>query len=54
MGEFTAADTVTGHACLISQQIGTDLSELHNVTAYIDRLRARPALEKVLRLRDDT
>ena len=54
VGEFTAADTVTGHACLISQQIGTDLSELHNVTAYIDRLRARPALEKVLRLRDDT
>ena len=54
LGEFTAADTVTGHACLISQQIGTDLSELHNVTAYIDRLRARPALEKVLRLRDDT
>ena len=53
-GEFSAADTVTGHACLISQQIGTDLSELHNVTAYIDRLRARPALEKVLRLRDDT
>ena len=50
-GEFTAADTVTGHACLISEQIGSELSELHNVTAYIERLRARPALQKVLALR---
>ena len=51
VGEFTAADTVTGHACLISEQIGSELSELHNVTAYIERLRARPALQKVLALR---
>ena len=50
-GEFTAADTVTGHACLISEQIGSEISELHNVTAYIERLRARPALQKVLALR---
>ena len=50
-GEFTAADTVTGHACLISEQIGCELSELHNVAAYIERLRVRPALQKVLALR---
>ena len=50
-GEFTAADTVTGHACLISEQIGCEVSDLHNVTTYIERLRARPALQKVLALR---
>ena len=50
-GEFTAADTVTGHACMISEQIGSQLSELHNVTAYLERLKARPALQKVLALR---
>ena len=50
-GEFTAADTLTGHACLISEQIGCEVSDLQNVTAYIERLRARPALQKVLALR---
>ena len=52
-GEFTAADTVTGHACVISEQIGSQLSELHNVTAYLERLKARPALQKVLALRSE-
>ena len=51
VGEFTAADTVTGHACVISEQIGSQLSEMHNVTAYLERLKARPALQKVLALR---
>ena len=52
-GGFTAADTVTGHACLISEQIGSQLSELHNVTAYLERLKARPALQKGLALRSE-
>ena len=52
-GEFTAADTVPGHACVISEQIGSQLSELHNVTAYLERLKARPALQKVLALRSE-
>ena len=52
-GGFTAADTVTGHACVISEQIGSQLSELHNVTAYLERLKARPALQKVLALRSE-
>ena len=36
---------------MISEQIGSQLSELHNVTAYLERLKARPALQKVLALR---
>ena len=51
--QFTAADTVTGHACLISEQIGSQLSDLHNVTAYLKRLKARPALQRVLALRSE-
>lgn len=51
-GEFTAADCLTGHACIISQGIGVDLSEMPNLVAYIGRLKARPALEKVLALRE--
>ncbi len=51
-GDFTAADTLTGHACLISEQIGVDMSDMPNLTAYLDRLKARPALQKVLALRD--
>jgi len=38
---------------LISEQIGSQLSELHNVTAYLERLNARPALQKVLALRSE-
>ncbi len=51
-GEFTAADTLTGHACIISEGIGIDMSEMPNLVAYIERLKARPALQKVLALRD--
>ena len=51
-GEFTAADTITGHACLMSQRIGVDVSEMVNLSAYIDRLKSRPALQEVLALRN--
>ncbi len=51
-GEFTAADTLTGHAGIISEGIGIDMSEMPNLVAYIERLKARPALQKVLALRD--
>ena len=49
-GEFTAADTITGHACLVSERMGVDVSALSNVTSYMDRLLARPALQKAMAL----
>ncbi|MEM1200035.1 MAG: glutathione S-transferase family protein, partial [Pseudomonadota bacterium] len=49
-GEFTAADTITGHACMMCDKFGVDLSEMPNVAAYVDRLKARPALQKALEL----
>lgn len=43
-GEFSAADIMTGHACSVSRRLGADVSELPNLSAYIDRVEARPAL----------
>lgn len=50
VGDFTAADTITGHACIISEQFGVDMRPLPNLAAYSKRLKARPALAKALAL----
>ena len=47
-GEFSAADTITGHACFMAERFGVDVSGMPNLTAYLDRLKARPALQKAL------
>lgn len=44
-GEFNVADTVTGHAVIISRRLGADFSVLPNLSAYADRLEARPAFK---------
>jgi glutathione S-transferase len=44
-GVFTGADIMTGHACVVSARLGADVSDLSNVGAYIERLKARPALQ---------
>ena len=45
-GEFSGADIMTGHACVVSARLGADISDKANVAAYVDRLKARPALAK--------
>jgi len=45
-GEFSGADIMTGHACIVAAKLGADISGLSNLAAYIDRLDARPALAK--------
>ena len=46
-GEFSGADIMTGHACSVSvNRIGDNLSGLPNVTAYVERLNARPAMQR--------
>ncbi|MEM8838228.1 MAG: glutathione S-transferase family protein [Pseudomonadota bacterium] len=46
-GEFSAADMMTGHATIVSTRIGgVDTSDKPNIKAYVDRLEARPALQK--------
>ncbi|MCV6583921.1 MAG: glutathione S-transferase family protein [Marinibacterium sp.] len=48
--DFTAADIMTGHACLMSGRVGVDLSALPNIRAYNARLAERPALVRALAL----
>jgi glutathione S-transferase len=45
-GEFSGADIMTGHACIVAARLGADISDKPNLAAYIDRLQARPALKK--------
>ena len=45
-GEFSGADIMTGHASIVSSSLGADISALPNLQAYIERLKARPALQK--------
>ena len=45
-GEFTIADTVTGHAVIMSRRLGADFSKCPNLTAYADRLESRDAFKK--------
>ncbi len=47
-GGFSAADIMTGHACVAADRLGGDLSAAPRVRAYVDRLKARPALQKAL------
>ena len=45
-GEFTAADTITGHACIVCERLGVDYSDMPHLKAYVGRLQERPALKK--------
>lgn len=45
-GDFSGADIMTGHACVVSKNLGADLSDKPNVAAYAERLEARPALRR--------
>lgn len=45
-GDFSGADIMTGHACTVAAKLGADVSDKPNVAAYIERLNARPALQK--------
>ncbi len=49
-GEFTAADTITGHACLACEILGVDLGAMANLQAYVDWLKSRPALQRAMAL----
>ncbi len=44
-GDFTIADTITGHAVIMSRRVGVDFGALPNLSAYADRLEARTAFK---------
>ena len=45
-GDFSGADIMTGHACSVAAKLGADLSDKPHAAAYIERIDARPALQK--------
>lgn len=49
-GDFTAADTITGHACVMCGKFGVDFEPMPHLKAYVERLEARPALKKAFAL----
>jgi len=44
-GDVTIADTITGHAVIMSRRLGADFSDRPNLTAYADRLESRAAFK---------
>ena len=47
VGDFSAADTMLGHACIMSKRLGIVTDEAFpNLSAYADRLMTRPACAK--------
>lgn len=50
-GEFSGADIMSGHATIVASRLAGDAAgDLPNVAAYVDRLKARPALQKAYEL----
>ena len=43
-GAFSAADVMSGHACIVASRLGADLTDKPRLRAYVERLEARPAL----------
>jgi glutathione S-transferase len=44
-GDFTVADTITGHAIIMSRRLGANFSNCPNLSAYAERLEARAAFK---------
>ncbi|MEM7271339.1 MAG: glutathione S-transferase family protein, partial [Pseudomonadota bacterium] len=44
-GDFSIADTITGHAVIMSRRLGGDTAGMDNLNAYADRLEARDAFK---------
>ena len=44
--DFSIADVMLGHAAVMSQRLGCIGEALANLTAYVERIKARPAFQK--------
>ena len=45
-GDFSGADIMCGHACVVGGRLGGGFDALPNLKAYTDRIQARPAWQK--------
>ena len=44
-GDFSGADIMLGHACIMGGRLGQITENMPNLSSYVDRLNARPALQ---------
>ena len=49
-GKFSGADIMTGHACIGAKRVGANISNMSNISNYIERLMSRPALKKAMKI----
>ena len=49
-GTFSAADLMTGHAVIMADRLGADISDKPNISTYITRLTERSAFQKASNL----
>lgn len=47
-GGFSAADIMLGHACFMSNRMGSVTDDMTNLKQYVERLAARPAFQKAM------
>jgi len=45
-GDFSGADIMTGHACIVASKLGANTDGMDQLMAYTARLNDRPALQK--------
>ena len=48
IGDFSAADIMLGHACFMSNRIGSVSDDMTNLKAYVTRISERPAFQKAI------
>jgi glutathione S-transferase len=48
IGEFSGADIMLGHACVMCGRLGLITNDMPHLGAYVERLLARPALAEAL------
>jgi len=50
IGDFSAADIMLGHACFMSNRLGSVADELTNLKGYVERVTARPAFQTAIQM----
>lgn len=50
IGDFSGADIMLGHACFMANRLGCVTDEMTNHKGYVERIAARPAFDKAIKL----
>ncbi len=50
IGDFSGADIMLGHAAFMSNRLGCIPDEMTNLKAYVERIAARPAFDKAIKM----